>query len=66
MIHAVFIFNISQGLSKDSFTKLSLNEETKLRVVRYMCSGKKNEQNNFHASDKEKNCIAQNANCHHE
>ena len=66
MIHVVFIFNISQGLSKDSFTKLSLNEQTKLRVVRYMCSGKKNGQNNFHASDKEKNCIAQNANCHHE
>ena len=65
-IYAILILNISQGLSKDTFTKLSLNEQTKLRVVRYMCSGKKNEQNNFHASDKEKNCIAQNANCHHE
>ena len=54
MIHVVLILNISQGLSKDSFTKLSLNEQTKLRVVRYMCSGKKNEQNNFHVSDNEK------------
>ena len=48
------MLNISQGLSKDSFTKLSLNEQTKLRVVRYIRSCKKNEQNDFHASDNEK------------
>ena len=57
MIHVVLILNISQGLSKDSFTKLSLNEQTKLRVVRYMCSGKKNEHNSCHASEKEKKIV---------
>ena len=58
MIHVVCIcyqyLNISQALSKVSFTTLSFNEQTKHWVVRYMCSGKKNEQNSFHASNKEK------------
>ena len=54
LVYVIHSLNISHGLSKDSFTTLFFNDQNRLWIVRYSCSGKKNEQNSLHASEKEK------------